>query len=276
MKQDAEGVTATFADGRIERGALLIAADGGRSVVRRHVYGESNLTPRYSGFTIRRAITDVDPDVLPAGTARTFVGMGQHFAVFPVGANRVYWGLMQRRPAGERDAIESRRERVLEALEGYPEVTRMVVSATPSEAISRTDICDRDVQPTWRRGRVVLIGAAAHMTTPFLGQGAGISMEDSVVLAKELSLTDGLRDQRTLERALDSFQASRFRRCRSIVLTARRWGMVWSLSNPNAVGARNALLHAVPKVVWKKVCQSTINYDVRGPTPADPQTGVWS
>ena len=71
------------------------------------------------------------------------------------------------------------------------------------------------------KGRVVLIGDAAHMTTPFIGQGAGISMEDAVVLAKELALTDGLRDQRMLAGVLESFQRERMPRCAKIVLTLR-------------------------------------------------------
>ena len=112
------------------------------------------------------------------------------------------------------------------------------------------------------KGRVVLIGDAAHMTTPFIGQGAGISMEDAVVLAKELALTDGLRDQRMLAGALESFQRERMPRCAKIVLTSRRRGQMLSLSNPAVATVRNTALRAVPKVFWRKAIASSIKYDL--------------
>ena len=262
VEQDPEGVTATFADGHTERGALLIGADGGRSVVRKHVYGDADPQPRYSGFTIWRSIVEVSPDLLPQHTSRTFLGRGQQFAIFPVGRNRLYWAMMQLAPEGQRDAPTGVREKLLEALAGFPEVTRELVAATAENAIQRTDICDRDPARTWHKGRVVLIGDAAHMTTPFLGQGAGISMEDSVVLAKELSLTSGLSDLRMLAGAIHSFEQARMKRCENVVITARRWGQLYSRSSPSVVGARNAILHLVPRAAWKKIAASSIVHDV--------------
>jgi 2-polyprenyl-6-methoxyphenol hydroxylase-like FAD-dependent oxidoreductase len=262
VEQDPEGVTATFADGSTERGALLIAADGGRSVVRTHVYGEADPTPRYSGFTIWRSIVEMPPDELPPHTSRTFLGYGQQFAMFPIGRNRIYWGLMQLEPEGQRDSRPGLRDKLIDELAGFPEVTRRLVLATDEAAIQRTDIHDRDPEQTWHKGRVVLIGDAAHMTTPFLGQGAGIAMEDSVVLAKELSLTDGLRDQRMLASALRSFEGARMKRTKSVVLSARRWGQLYSYATPTVVSARNAILHAIPSFAWKKIAAASIVYDV--------------
>ncbi|HEV3323393.1 MAG TPA: FAD-dependent monooxygenase [Solirubrobacteraceae bacterium] len=262
IEQDAQGVTATFADGHSERGALLIGADGGRSVARTHVYGAADTPPRYSGFTSWRAVVEMSPDTLPADTSRTFLGAGQQCVMFPVGASRIYWGLLKREPRGGVNPESGLREMLLEYLRDFPEVTRRVVSATDEERIIRADICDRDPEQTWVKGRVVLIGDAAHMTTPFIGQGAGISMEDAVVLAKELALTEGLRDQRVLAGALESFQRERMPRCAQIVLTSRRRGQMLSLSNPAVATVRNAALRAVPKAVWRKAMASSIKYDL--------------
>ena len=153
-------------------------------------------------------------------------------------------------------------ELLTDHLRDFPEVTRRLVRATAEERIIRADICDRDPERTWVKGRVVLIGDAAHMTTPFIGQGAGISMEDAVVLAKELALTDGLRDQRMLAGALESFQRERMPRCAKIVLTSRRRGRMLSLSNPAVGKVRNAALRAVPKAFWRKALASSIEYDL--------------
>jgi 2-polyprenyl-6-methoxyphenol hydroxylase-like FAD-dependent oxidoreductase len=262
IEQDEQGVAARFADGHTERGALLVGADGGRSVARKHLYGAADAEPRYSGFTSWRAVVEMSPDTLPADTSRTFLGAGRQFVMFPVGANRIYWGLLKREPQGDTTPTSGLHELLSEHLRDFPEVTRRLVSATDEEKIIRADICDRDPEQTWVKGRVVLIGDAAHMTTPFIGQGAGISMEDAVVLAKELALTDGLRDQRMLAGALESFQRERMPRCAKIVLTSRRRGQMLSLSNPALATVRNTALRAVPKAFWRKALASSVKYDL--------------
>ncbi len=262
VEQDGDLVSARFADGHVERGALLIGADGGRSVVRTYVYGEADAPPRYSGFTSWRAVTDIGPGVLPPHTSRTFLGAGKQFVLFPVGGNRIYWGLMKREPEGRVDPPSALHELLAGHLRAFPEVTRRLVQATDPEDILKTDVCDRDPEQTWRKGRVIVIGDAAHMTTPFVGQGAGISMEDAVVLAKELSLTDGLRDQRMLEGALESFQRARMERCAQIVLTSRRRGRVFSWANPAVVAIRNAALRTAPASFWRRETAKSINYDL--------------
>jgi 2-polyprenyl-6-methoxyphenol hydroxylase-like FAD-dependent oxidoreductase len=262
VEQDADGVSATFADGSVERGALLIGADGGKSVVRRHVYGSGDTAPRYSGFTSWRSLVDIGGGVLPPGTARTYLGAGKQFVMFPVGGETIYWGLMKGEPEGAKDPSGDLHRLLIGHLRDFPEVARRLVEATGAADILRADVYDRDPEQTWHRGRVLVIGDAAHMTTPFAGQGAGISMEDAVVLAKELSLTQGLRDQRMLGPALDSFERARMKRCAKIVLTSRRRGQIFSWSNPAVVAVRNAALRAVPARVWRDEVASSIEYDI--------------
>jgi 2-polyprenyl-6-methoxyphenol hydroxylase-like FAD-dependent oxidoreductase len=262
VDQDADGVSARFADGSVERGSLLIGADGGRSVVRRHVFGGEDAPPRYSGFTSWRSLADIGPGFLPHDTSRTFLGAGRQFVMFPVGGETIYWGLMKGEPEGGSDSPGDLHRLLIESLHGFPDVARKLVEATDAADILRTDVYDRDPEQTWHRGRVLVIGDAAHMTTPFAGQGAGISMEDAVVLAKELSLTQGLRDLRALDSALDSFERARMARCAKIVLTSRRRGQIFSWSNPAVVTVRNAALRAVPARVWRNEVANSIKYDL--------------
>ena len=262
VEQDDDGASARFADGSVERGALLIGADGGRSAVRRHVYGDEDIPPRYSGFTSWRSVADIGPGILPPATARTFLGAGKQFVMFPVGGETIYWGLMKGEPEGGSDSPEDLHRLLIRHLHQFPEVTRRLVEATDPAEIARADVYDRDPERTWHRGRILVIGDAAHMTTPFAGQGAGISMEDAVVLAKELALTRGLRDQRMLGPALDSFERARMKRCANIVLTSRRRGRIFSWSNPAVVAVRNAALRAVPARVLRNEVAMCIEYDI--------------
>jgi 2-polyprenyl-6-methoxyphenol hydroxylase-like FAD-dependent oxidoreductase len=261
VEQDPEGVTAHFADGRSERGAVLIGADGGRSVVRNHVYGERNRPPRYSGVTIWRSVVQLE-GTLPEGTARGYLGPGQTFVMFPVGRQRIYWGVGKREPEGGTDPREGLHHLLTDHLRRFPDVSRRVVQATPEAEIIRTDIYDRDPDPTWVNGRVALLGDAAHLTTPFVGQGAGISMEDGVLLAKELALTNRLRDQRMVVQALKSYERARAPRCANVVLSSRRRGRILFWRNPALRTARNTLLRSLPKRTRRALIAQSLNYQV--------------
>lgn len=261
VEQDSDGVTALFADGYSERGALLIGADGGRSVVRRHVYGDANTPPRYSGVTIWRSVVQLD-GALPEDTARGYLGPGQTFVMFPVGRQRIYWGVGKRQPEGGSDSPDRIHQILFEHLREFPEISRRVVGETPQTEIIRTDIYDRDPDRTWVKGRVALLGDAAHLTTPFVGQGAGIAMEDGVLLAKELALTEGLRDQQMLVQALNSYERARMPRCASIVLSSRRRGQILFWSNPALRSARNAMFRSLPPRVRRSVIEQSLNYTV--------------
>jgi 2-polyprenyl-6-methoxyphenol hydroxylase-like FAD-dependent oxidoreductase len=77
------------------------------------------------------------------------------------------------------------------------------------------------LEEPWYRGRFVLIGDAAHATTPHLGQGAGMAIEDGIVLAEELK-------DKSVEHALETFMARRFERCKFIVSSSLQIG-TWEL-----------------------------------------------
>lgn len=246
VEQDGQGVTAHFADGRTERGALLIGADGGRSVVRTHVYGARNAERRYSGVTAWRAVVEMKHDVLPPGTIRFYYGSGRQFTLAAIAGQRAFWGAVNTEPAGGRDRATGLHQLLCDHLAEFPAVTREVVLATPENEIIRTDVYDRDPESDWVKGRVALLGDAAHLTTPFIGEGASITIEDAVALAKELALTRGLRDQSMLGAALEGYQRARIGRCNEVVLTSRRLGRIYLTTNPVLPRVRNALMGRVP------------------------------
>jgi 2-polyprenyl-6-methoxyphenol hydroxylase-like FAD-dependent oxidoreductase len=80
----------------------------------------------------------------------------------------------------------------------------------------------------WHRGRVVLIGDAAHATTPHLASGAGIGIEDAIVLAEELA------GAVSLEAALSAFEARRWERCRMVVENSERLGILEAMPGAEA------------------------------------------
>lgn len=105
LEQDAEGVSLHLSDGRVERGAIAVGADGLRSKVREVLFGEE--APRYSGETCFRGIADFELPEDEQVYLREVQGRGLRCCVAPLGPGRVYWWATERRPAGEMVAPEA-------------------------------------------------------------------------------------------------------------------------------------------------------------------------
>ena len=121
---------------------------------------------------------------LAPGYAGEWWGRGRRFGITPLPGDRVYWWATKNKPAGWRAGDE--RGYVAEAFRGWADPAPELLAATPSGAVLRNDIVDRPPTPVWASGRAVLIGDAAHPTTPNLGQGGCMAIEDAAVLARRL------------------------------------------------------------------------------------------
>ncbi len=199
-EQDEDGVTARFADGREERGALLLGCDGVHSVVRPHVLDGAE--PIYAGFTCWHNAVIQEPVIVPKGEARLYLGVGQAIVMFPCSERQLSMDCFVRGPAGGTDTPGRVKETLLSTFAGFSETVQRALQATEESNFSRGDLYERDPGPTWFKGRIVLVGDSIHPTTPFVGQGAGAAMEDGITLAKELALTRGLGHADDLKAAL--------------------------------------------------------------------------
>jgi len=98
----------------------------------------------------------------------------------------------------------------------------------------------------WHRGRAVLIGDAAHTTTPHMAAGAGLAIEDSVVLAELLASVSAVPE------VLDAFMARRFERCRMTVDNSRllgEWEKTPDLSDADPVGVFEKSIRALAQPI---------------------------
>lgn len=119
----------------------------------------------------------------------------------------------------------------------FPEPVPEVLSRTAPDSLIWTDILDLEPMPSFTRGKVVLLGDAAHALTPDLGQGAGLAIEDAAVLAALLA-------RLPTERALQEYDA---RRARRIALESRLYARVAQWRNPLVVPLRNFLVSSIPE-----------------------------
>ncbi len=233
VDQDAEGVTVRFADGREARGSILIGADGIQSAVRRQLWGHA--PPRYAGYFAFRGIAVCEHPDLPPGVTKLGLGAGTQIGLLHCGAGRIYWFATINGPQGAHNPAGSFKREALERFKGWLPLVTAVVEATEESALLGNDILDRPPVRRWGRGRISLLGDAAHPTTPNLGQGACQALEDAVVLA------DSLHRKGLTEAGLRSYEEARRRR--TAMITRQSWwlGKLFQLENPLAIWVRNGL-----------------------------------
>lgn len=242
FEQDADGVTAYFADGSSERGDVLIGADGMRSVVRAALRNGHDLPPRYAGYTAWQAIAELPgEDVVPSGTFFNLWGKGGlRFLYCRLNDREVYWDAITSDEASTAFDMfrKDKRQVMCETYADWQDPIPHILAATHNDAILPIDIADRP--PTrdraWSHDRVVLVGDAAHAMTLNLSQGAGQSIEDGVVLSGLLA-----REQ-DLGRALARYEELRRERVGSMVRGAYRIGELGKWKGSLACGARDLFM----------------------------------
>ncbi|MCY1030714.1 FAD-dependent monooxygenase [Corallococcus sp. BB11-1] len=237
FQDDGARVTASLSDGTTVSGDVLVGADGLRSAVRTGLWGEQ--PTRYSGYTSWRGVCPAVELVAPGHVSETW-GPGARFGIVPIGHGEVYWFATLNAPAGTEDAPGQTLSALRERFSGWHAPIAALLAATPAERVLRTDIHDRPPLPQWSRGRVTLLGDAAHPMTPNLGQGGCQAIEDAVVLADCLAAPGPVED------ALRAYEARRLTRANQMVVRSRQMGRVGQWENGAARFVRDSLLRCVP------------------------------
>lgn len=206
--QDAEGVTATFDDGRSERYDMVVGADGVFSKVRSMIFPAAP-QPAYTGQACWRLRLPRHADI---DRRCFFLGGPVKVGLTPVSADEMYMFLLEPCPEKRRPDPEGLHVELAELMNGYGGVLAEVRDQlSPDSVIVYRPLEGFLLRPPWHIGRIILIGDAAHPTTPQLASGAGLAVEDGLVLAQEISKAS------SVERALETFTTRRWPRCRLVV-----------------------------------------------------------
>ena len=169
-------IVATFANGHSIETDFLIGADGIHSSVRSEFLEDGE--PVYRGYIVWRGISSGSLAEIPPNTAIEIHGRGRRFGIGPVGLGRIGWWA-----TANADSNDAQLD-LLRLFEGwYPPVLELI-DATPSSSILKTGAFDRLANTKWGTGRMTLLGDAIHPTTPNLGQGGCLAIEDAFVLAR--------------------------------------------------------------------------------------------
>jgi 2-polyprenyl-6-methoxyphenol hydroxylase-like FAD-dependent oxidoreductase len=213
LSQTERCVSVAFSDGTAGEYDLVIGADGIRSSVRQFAFGP--VAPIYGGQMVWRSLAPFRQPELDA--VQFWLGDGCFFGLCPVGGNRTY-GFANVTTPRLRDEVKGRLGRLRQRFAGFGRTIRDYLdSVAGDEQLHCAPIEWLDAD-RWCSGRVVLIGDAAHATSPMMGQGGSMAMEDALVLAETLHTASDLQS------ALERFVARRRARVNWVAQQSRAVG----------------------------------------------------
>jgi salicylate hydroxylase len=235
VASDDRVALATFEDGTEVEADIIVGADGIHSAVRESLFGPD--APRFTGKICYRSVVALDavPGQPPPPENVQWLGPHGTIVLYPVRRDELINVVCHYDDEGYRhESWVSRCEQaeVLERYCGWHESLLRVFSA--GEVWYKWALYDRDPIPAWTRGRVTLLGDAAHPMLPYLGQGACQAMEDGCVLAAAVKAEpdDPLA-------ALGRYERSRRTRASQVVLASRDRGVSNHLASPLATWRRD-------------------------------------
>jgi salicylate hydroxylase len=219
--QEGDAAKVSFANGAVATGDIVVAADGIHSELRPFVFPPSR--PVFSGSVAYRGLVE-HARIAPWPTAawQMWLGKAKHFLAFPVRAGELvnYVGFvpadaeMKESWSAPGDPAVLRREFM-----GWdPRIERLLGEV---QTTFRWALYDREPLPTWTRGRLTLLGDAAHPMLPHLGQGANQAIEDGMALAAILARAD----RRSAPAALLAYERLRRERVAAVQRGARENGL---------------------------------------------------
>lgn len=216
IEDKGQHVEIGFQDGSTVSAALLIGADGTHSMTRQYVLGKQ-VERRYAGYVNWNGLVEISEDLAPAQQWTTFVGEGKRASLMPVAEHRFYFFFDVPLPAGLENQRSEYKILLKQYFSGWCSQVQCLIDSIDEQKTNRVEIHDIEPFNQFYKGRVVILGDAAHSTTPDIGQGGCQAMEDAVYLARALQInTLGLED------ALKRYQNKRNERANELLLRARK------------------------------------------------------
>ena len=233
-------VQINFEDGTQAVGDFLVGTDGIKSQVRQQMLGE--LPYRYSGQTCWRAIV---PYQLPKKYTNIFVeawgkARGLRVGFGAINQQDLYFFATYFTAPNGQDNQANLKSQLLDLYQDFMPVVTDFLRATPVEAILRNDIYDLVPIHQWYRKQVVLVGDAAHATTPNMGQGGNQALESAWILSQCVEVNANLPD------CFAQYQQMRIKKAHKIVSNSWKISQIVNLRGGILRGLRNTAIQMIP------------------------------
>jgi salicylate hydroxylase len=238
VRPDGDTAVARFADGGEIEADIIVGADGIHSPVRASLFGPD--TPRFTGKICYRSVVETAAvrGARPRAEGAQWLGPHGTIVLYPLRGEELINVVCHYDDASYRHEswiAECGREEVLERYAGWHESLLRLFAA--ARTWYKWALYDRDPISRWTRGRVTVLGDAAHPMLPYLGQGACQAIEDGAVLATALSA-----EASDPVAGLARYERTRRPRASRVVLSSRERGLSNHLTSPWAAWRRDLLI----------------------------------
>ncbi|MCF8467728.1 MAG: FAD-dependent monooxygenase [Sneathiella sp.] len=236
LVQIDRGVEVTLSDGTVEKGDVLIGADGLHSIVRQEFFLADK--PRHSGCVAWRGLVPVKIARDLGFEQNSYVWMGPHRSAvlyYVCGGELFNWvGIGPYSDNAKESWLQTgSREAALKEYAGWNSQITDLIAGTDS--LFMTAMIDRDPLDAWVTDRVALMGDAAHAMMPYHAQGAGQSIEDAWVLGRSLEMAEG-----DIPAALKKYESLRLSRANRVQQQSRAAEHLFHMTDPDEIARRNA------------------------------------
>jgi 2-polyprenyl-6-methoxyphenol hydroxylase-like FAD-dependent oxidoreductase len=251
FEQTSKSVIVKFADSSVHETEYLVVADGIHSVARQKLLPHTE--PRFAGQTCWRSVVAL-PELVLEESFETWGRKGR-FGLGPLPDHKFYWyaslNARQNDPIYRSFGIHDLQKRFSNFHTPIPEV----LAASTDADLIWSDIIDIKPISHYAFDRIVLIGDASHATTPNLGQGGAMAIEDALILAAEL------KKEPKVNLAFLNFERRRLPRTRKIINESWRVGKISQIENRVINSLRNWSMRHMPASVNKRRLEFLFNVD---------------
>lgn len=238
--QMQEKIEVTFNHSEVHDFDYIIAADGIHSLFRKQLV--PNSLPRFQQYTCYRG-TSLNKGDVPYHVGQEAWSKKGRFGWAPLQNNEVYWFACVNAPEQDEYLASLEPSGVANLFQHFPAPVGRLIREVQPDSFLHHDIYDIKPLSTFVYERIVLLGDAAHATSPNMGQGAGQAIEDAYCLANSIMQAN------TMEQALNTYNKKRVGKTRKVIRLSKQIGKAAQWDNPFLIHFRNTVLPFIPEDV---------------------------
>lgn len=238
-----------FSDSTSFQADYLVVADGINSDLRSKIVPDQ--VKRYAGYTCWRGVVE-DAGSLAEGASETWDTAGR-FGIVPLTDGKIYWFACVKSTADNLIFNSFNARDLANHFKKFHQPIPEILSRASKHPLIHNDIYDLAPLGHYAFGNILLIGDAAHATTPNMGQGACQAIEDAA------TLLSGLKQDQPLEKVFTEFEKKRMERTQYVIRQSRLIGKIAQTDNPLLAKLRNTLLRISPASSREKQFEKLYN-----------------
>lgn len=258
LTQNGNGNTLHFANGLEHWSTYSLVADGLHSRIRQQLFPHSTL--RYMGYTCWRGVCAMPNDYRFGNTVVEAWGKGQRIGLVPLPNKQVYWFAVSNAKAQDPHMHNLRSADLLSHFAAFSPPFLEILASTSQSSIVLHDLYDLKPLEQFHKGNTLLLGDAAHATSPNMGQGGCQAIEDAAYLRHCLQSTSSVPE------AFKQFTALRLAKTHFITQRSKQMGAMAQWENPIAVAIRNFLTKMAPETSVTKQLHKVYTLSLPNPT----------